>query len=200
VTAVTSPDGSAVQLPQGQRPETRARILEAVGDMLSAYGVKRLRIEDVAAAAGVSRQTVSAYFGTRDQLLTTYLELQIAELVSSFERRVLEHDDFAAGLRAEVRTELELLAAYPVLHPPKRDDWVIFVSTSGSNVLRMQACYTGTMLAKLTDAPPALAARAGDVMARMLFSYLTLPPEGSTRDEIASDIAAAVLAVLGSDG
>jgi len=48
---------------------TRQRILLAARDLLVARGVRRVSMDDVAAAAGVTRQTVYRYFGDRESLV-----------------------------------------------------------------------------------------------------------------------------------
>ena len=48
---------------------TRARILDAARDLLVSRGVRRVSMDDVAEAAGVTRMTVYRYFGDRDSLV-----------------------------------------------------------------------------------------------------------------------------------
>lgn len=50
--------------------ETRDRILETAWELVATYGLDAVRVADVAAAAGVSRQLVYAHFGNRAGLLT----------------------------------------------------------------------------------------------------------------------------------
>jgi AcrR family transcriptional regulator len=66
---------------------TRRRILLAARDVLVARGVRRVSMDDVAAAAGVTRMTVYRYFGDRESLvkeafldLAESLEAVVADL------------------------------------------------------------------------------------------------------------------------
>ena len=52
-----------------KRPETRARILETVLNLLLSQDKSALRMIDVAKAAGITRQTVYDHFSTRSEML-----------------------------------------------------------------------------------------------------------------------------------
>ena len=53
---------------------TRQRILDATWDLLVERGSGDVPLEEVARAAGVSRQTVYAHFGSRTDLLVALVE------------------------------------------------------------------------------------------------------------------------------
>ncbi|MEX2583206.1 MAG: helix-turn-helix domain-containing protein [Gemmatimonadota bacterium] len=55
--------------------ETRTAILVAARERLEAVGPARLRMADIARAAGVSRQSVYLHFGSRGVLLVALMEL-----------------------------------------------------------------------------------------------------------------------------
>lgn len=57
--------------------ETRARILKSAGAMMSRFGLSKLTLEDVARAAGVTRQSIYRYFSGKDDLI---IELFVAEM------------------------------------------------------------------------------------------------------------------------
>ncbi len=54
--------------------ETEQRILEAATQLFAEAPIDEVRLEDVAAAAGVSTKTVKRRFGTRDELARTFIE------------------------------------------------------------------------------------------------------------------------------
>ena len=64
----------------GEPLETRERILTAAAAMLARFGLAKLTLEDVARAAGMTRQSIYRYFSGKDDLI---LELFIAELEQS---------------------------------------------------------------------------------------------------------------------
>src|SRR5262249_58251988 len=87
-----------------QRSEARhsiAAILQAATQTLNAD--PRASVEDIARAAGVSRQTVYAHFPTREALLDAVMERATAEVTAAFD---------TAGLdEAPPRVPLVLLVA-----------------------------------------------------------------------------------------
>jgi AcrR family transcriptional regulator len=112
---------------------TPQRILLAARDLLVARGVRRVSMEDVAGAAGVTRVTVYRYFGDRESLvraaflhLAESLEGLIAELaaearpdVDAFLARIGEVvTALPAGLQSAVA---DLQRAYPEVHAEVRE-------------------------------------------------------------------------------
>lgn len=67
-------------------PSIRTRILAATYTVISTSGPNRLQLQHVAAEAGVSRQTVYRYFGSKDELLSAFA--------------LYEQDNFRAAMAA----------------------------------------------------------------------------------------------------
>jgi AcrR family transcriptional regulator len=65
----------------------RLRLIEAADACIDRFGLAKTTLEDVAAEANVSRQTIYRYFADRDELLleALLLELERAELDRSFD-------------------------------------------------------------------------------------------------------------------
>jgi AcrR family transcriptional regulator len=78
------------------------RILDAAGEELAAYGLRRTTLEDIAARARVGRATLYRRFSNRDALL--------AALVAREARRLIAHVD--ARLQRHVSAEERLVAAF----------------------------------------------------------------------------------------
>ena len=112
---------------------TPQRILLAARDLLVARGIRRVSMDDVAGAAGVTRVTVYRYFGDRESLvraaflhLAESLEGLIAELagesrpdVDAFLARIGEVvTALPAGLQSAVA---DLQRAYPEVYAEVRD-------------------------------------------------------------------------------
>ncbi len=89
------------QMPEVERT-TRQRILVAARDLLVARGVRRVSMDEVAAAAGVTRMTVYRYFGDRESLV----EAAFLHLAESLEAVAADLGDKA---RPDVDTFLGLI-------------------------------------------------------------------------------------------
>ncbi len=105
ITRRTAPSGRAAR-----RDELRARLLEAIEELLAAgETISELPVERVASAAGVSRSTFYVYFEDKGELLRAWFE----EIQASLDEAVLgwwsvdatcTRDDVRAALAHVVRT------------------------------------------------------------------------------------------------
>jgi hypothetical protein len=146
----------------------------------------------------VSRQTIGVYFGTRDNLISAFLERALLQQIAGFAARVRADDDLRAGMCAAIAAELEVLGSLPAFNPPIRMDMLAFAHTPNNGVLQRQRHHTTAMLAELVGVEPSIAGAAGDVLSRLLFTYVA---DRSDRpvDEVAADIADVTLSLLVRD-
>src|SRR5499426_2600678 len=85
-------------------PDDRPRVLMTSAlKLLKRDGYRRVRLEDIARDAGVSKATVYHYFANKDELLTQSVTNRMAERREDIERRVA-----SAGGRASDRLRLFL--------------------------------------------------------------------------------------------
>jgi AcrR family transcriptional regulator len=63
---------------QEQAAHTRARIVDAAGDLFMAQGYARTTVRQIADAAGVAVDTVYATFGTKPRVLTALIDTRLA--------------------------------------------------------------------------------------------------------------------------
>jgi AcrR family transcriptional regulator len=92
--------------------ETRDRILQAAGATLARFGLSKLTLEDVARAAGVTRQSIYRYFSGKDDLI---MELFVAEMEQTHYpvlRDVAKGKPSAETLVRLVLKEIELARGY----------------------------------------------------------------------------------------
>src|SRR5262249_11576947 len=103
-----------------QRSEARhsiAAILQAATQTLNAD--PRASVEDIARAAGVSRQTVYAHFPTREALLDAVMERATAEVTAAFDTAGLDEAPPAVALVRLLDAGWQVTARYPfVSHLP----------------------------------------------------------------------------------
>ncbi len=103
----------------GEEPTTREVILDAAEDCFALVGVRRTTIEDIAAAAGMSRITVYRRIGNRDKVVLTVLVRITRRYLQGIQPRLLAQATLADALallvrstvRAARRNELSLLFA-----------------------------------------------------------------------------------------
>jgi len=113
--AVTNRSAQPQARRRRQRPEARhsiAAILQAATDTLNAD--PRASIEDIARAAGVSRQTVYAHFPTREALLGAIMERATAEFAAAFDAAGLDEAPPAVALVRLLDAGWQVAARYPL--------------------------------------------------------------------------------------
>jgi AcrR family transcriptional regulator len=96
-----------------QRPEARrsiAAILQAATEMLNANSAAS--VEDIARAAGVTRQTVYAHFPSRDALLDAIIEQAGAELTAAFDAAAPDDAPPATALLRLLEAGWQVTARY----------------------------------------------------------------------------------------
>lgn len=69
--------------PQKRRLETRGRLLEAAGAIVQAQGYSALRVEEVAAQAGVAKGTLFSHFKDKDGLLAVLIGAEVMRLLDN---------------------------------------------------------------------------------------------------------------------
>ena len=96
------------------RDATRAAILDAAATLFTAEGAAAVRIEDIAAAAGVAVGTVYNYFEDRTALVTALLEVRTRALFDALDAaaRSRAAADRAAGFEAQLERFVEPLARH----------------------------------------------------------------------------------------
>lgn len=89
------------------KPGTRDALLDAVEQLLSALGYRKLTVEDAARAAGLSRRTFYLHFAGKEEATLAVLDRDIERLVEGLGRLAREEasarDRLAAMLRFRVR-------------------------------------------------------------------------------------------------
>ena len=73
---------------QARARKTKTRILSAASSLFSAAGLNGARIDEIAAAAGVNKQRIYAYFGSKNKLFEAVL-LDVFQRVELFSQKTL---------------------------------------------------------------------------------------------------------------
>jgi AcrR family transcriptional regulator len=157
-----------------RRPDERPRVLMASAlKLLKRDGYRRIRVEDVAADAGVCKATVYHYFANKDDLLTRSVANRMAERQVHVERRLAR-----AGGSATDRLRLFL-----------HESWRMSLTTQSG---LWQRLIVGEMA---TDAPEVFAAWARGLVQRWRLVE-ALIREGQNSGEFRRSADAAVTARL----
>jgi AcrR family transcriptional regulator len=102
-------------------------ILAATGKVIARVGMRRLRIQDVAREAGVSKALVHYYFPTREGLLARAYEFA--------DDRAREHVRVeVAGLQSAYERLVRLLLSYFEDESEMSEDWILWFELSASAV------------------------------------------------------------------
>ena len=157
-----------------RRPDDRPRVLMTSAlKLLKRHGYRRVRLEDIARDAGVSKAIVYHYFANKDDLLTRSVASRMAEHREEIERRVA-----SAGGSASDRLRLFL-----------EDFWTNSLTAQSGLWQRM---VVGEMA---KEAPDVFAAWAKGLVQRWKFVE-TLIEEGQQSGEFRANADASVAARL----
>src|SRR5215510_7975865 len=155
-------------------PDDRPRLLMTSAlKLLKRDGYRRVRLEDIARDAGVSKATVYHYFANKDELLTQSVTSRMAARREDIERRIANTGGSAAD---RLRIVLE-------------DFWINSLTAQSGLWQRM---VVGEMA---TEAPDVFAAWAKGLVQRWRFVE-RLIEEGQKTGEFRADADAAVAARL----
>jgi AcrR family transcriptional regulator len=127
---VTSP-GKPVPYPEAARSLLRDTIVAAVDDLVRSRGWSATTMSDVAAAAGVSRQTVYNEFGSRRSLVEAYVLREIEALIAGVEDAVrASHEDARSAMHVAFGLFLKLASDEPLVQ-------VIVADAEGGELVRL---------------------------------------------------------------
>jgi len=81
-------DAAEGRVPQGRATDTRARIVAVTSELLGTRGIDQVSLDEIAAQAGVRKQTVLYWFGSRASLVDNVIEVTLDELVAEVRHAV----------------------------------------------------------------------------------------------------------------
>lgn len=98
---------------RGASAEKRARILESAERVFASKGFFGSKVADIAAEAGVADGTIYLYFRSKDDLLISVFEEQMAKVNEALQTAIRGVKDAAEKLRRLIRTWVGLVEAHP---------------------------------------------------------------------------------------
>jgi AcrR family transcriptional regulator len=182
---------------QAARELLRETLLDGARDELERRSWAEITMGDIAAAAGVSRQTLYKEFGSRDEFAQAFVMREVDRFLATVEVAVREHlDDPATALSAAFDVFLTAAAEDPLVRTLLR-------SEASHSLLPLLTTQGGAVVAGATERLSAIilagwpqvdtpdAQLLAECLVRLAISYAALPagPAGMT--------AASVTTLLG---
>ncbi|MEC3978586.1 TetR/AcrR family transcriptional regulator [Amycolatopsis sp. H20-H5] len=174
----------------------REALLDAATELLPDRGYAALRMADVAARAGVSRQTVYNEFGSKAALTQAVTLRTTSEFLDGIRQRFDEADGLLAGIRCAVTFTIEhgrrnrLVAA--ALGTDAGEDLLPLLTTKGEPIL---TAATELAAGQYRELEPTLsedqAALLAEAVVRLSLSHLVLRTHSAVE---AADTVCAVMA------
>jgi AcrR family transcriptional regulator len=162
---------------------TRDALLAAAYDAAVSGDWARTRMVDVAAAAGVSRQTLYNEFGSKDALAQAMALREVEAFIDGTERELeaADPDDPIEAVGAAALYTLQQAAENPLLKAALTDDTgdlLSFLTTRGEPAhAAAVASFTRYYTTHFPDLPADDIALAAEAITRLTISYLVLPTD-----------------------
>jgi AcrR family transcriptional regulator len=166
---------------EAARALLRDTLLDAAGDLMRERGWGEVTMAGVAAAAGVSRQTLYHTFGSRSDVAQAYVLRETDRFVSSVEAALRAH---AANPQRALVAALEVFLAAAEGHPLIRaivsgsegDELLALVTTRGGPVLGLAVDRLAAVLARIwAEVDAGSIELIADCLVRLAISHATLP-------------------------
>ncbi len=149
---------------------TRVALLQATGDCLARYGVRKTTMVDVAARSRVAKATLYNHFRTKDDLLVAYVEDRVAALA-----RTAVDTAAVSGLAKALTEVADVLRDDPALRRAAREEPAVLAALAAPSASRGWAqARTGVADLLTASRVPAGAAEVALVL-RWVTSQLLWP-------------------------
>lgn len=179
---------------------TRDLLLDAAADaVLSGAEWDKVRMADVARAAGVSRQTLYYEFGSKDALAEALAMREAERYMAGAEAAMIGHGGSPGeALGAATEFTLAEAASNPLVKAVLTDDSAAllpFITTRSDALLTAARERCASYLSEHWPSLPSEDVRfVADAVNRLTLSHLVLP--GARPDQVAADIARLVDSLL----
>jgi AcrR family transcriptional regulator len=182
---------------EAARELLRQTVFEAASEQLGRRAWSEITMADIAAAAGVSRQTLYNEFGNRNEFGFALVIHEGERFLDGVEKAVLAHrDDPRAAIGAAMRQFLHSAGEDPLIRILLSDDgtggMLPFVTTQGLPVVQWATERLVSVIEEGWPQAPATDVRLlAESLVRLAISYVTTPAESP------EEIAPAVAELLG---
>ncbi len=169
--------------PQAARELLRQTLFGAARDQLEQRAWSEITMSDIAASAGVSRQTLYKEFGSRNEFGLAFVIHEGEHFLDEVDAAVKQHlDDPRAAVNAALELFLRTAGDDPLIRILLSDDgtggMLPFVTTQGMPVVQWAtARLAATIAAGWPQAPEADVLLLSESLVRLAISYITAPSE-----------------------
>jgi AcrR family transcriptional regulator len=188
---------SRTPYPEAARELLRATLFGAARDQLGQRAWAEVTMSDIAASAGVSRQTLYKEFGNRNEFGLAFVIHEGERFLDDVEAAVRSHlDDPRAAVDAALALFLRTAGEDPLIRMLLSDDgtggMLPFVTTQGLPVVQWARARLASVIEEgWPQAPKASVDLLSEALVRLAISYITNPGEAP------GDTAAHVAQLLG---
>jgi AcrR family transcriptional regulator len=185
--------GARTPYPEAARELLRQTLFGAARDQLEQRAWSEITMSDIAAAAGVSRQTLYKEFGNRNEFGLAFVIHEGERFLDDVEAAVRQHlDDPRAAVGAALELFLRTAGEDPLIRILLSDDgtggMLPFVTTQGMPVVQWAtARLAATIEQGWPQAPAADVRLLAESLVRLAISYITAP--GDSPEAIAASVA-----------
>jgi AcrR family transcriptional regulator len=173
--------------------DTNTRILDGALTVMSRHGLSRLSLEDVARAAGVSRQTVYRYAGNRDGLITATILREEQVFLDRMRAAASVHHELRPALQAAIAAALRAAREHPLLDrllATEPEALLPFLTDGSGPVLSAAQTVVVELFGHyVPELDTHQQRRAADAATRLIVSYAISPSDAPT-DDLAATLAA----------
>jgi AcrR family transcriptional regulator len=177
---------------------TRARILDAAFEAVSTFGLSRLTVDDVARLAGLARQSVYRYFGSKEELIVALVVREEEAFLDGVRKAQARHADLEAAMGEAVLFCLRTLREHPLLDrllASEPESLLPYLTTRAGPVVARAREVLEDLAAERAGARSGLVHRTADVAVRAIISY-ALTPSDDDPEDVARELARILASAL----
>lgn len=165
---------------EGLSTDTRSRILSGAYRAVQVYGLSRFTMEDAAREAGLSRQTIYRYFGTKDDLVLALIYREEEAFLDGVRAAHMAHAHLGDAIEAAVLFCLRAADRHPLIGRLLRSEPEVllpYLTTMGGGLISRGRAVLESLASDRVEVEPELLHRAADISVRAIVSYIITPPD-----------------------
>jgi len=164
-----------------ETPEAREQLIEAAFQCAVRFGWTRTRMGDVAARAGLSRQTLYRHFQTKDGLAAVLALREQEAFLDETREAFRTHETIPEAIVAAATLGLKRAESHPLLRQMFGDPdsgLLPYVTTRALPLMTRAAALTAELIVKMDPTiDPESVGLLADVLTRQVFSHTLTPAE-----------------------